>query len=120
MRANAHRLLALLGSASLTLLIAASAQANATVLTPTRFDDPLSGAATCTDAPNGCSLRGAIAATQAGDTIQLAAGTYTLSLGALAPTVAITIQGAGPSATTIRQTGQDRVIDDHKASSLTI
>ncbi len=120
MRANARRLVALLEGALLTLLTAASAQASAAVLTPNRFDDPPSGAATCSDATNGCSLRGAIAAAQAGDTIRLAAGTYTLSLGALAPTAAITIQGAGATATTIRQTGQDRVIDDHEASALTI
>jgi hypothetical protein len=120
MRATARRLAALVGGVLLTLITAASAQAAATVLTPNRFDDPLSGAGSCTAAANGCSLRGAVAAAQAGDTIQLAAGTYTLSLGALAPTTAITILGAGATATTIRQTGQDRVIDDHQASALTI
>jgi hypothetical protein len=47
---------------------------------------------------------------QQGDTIALAAGTYLLERGDLRLTKSLTIAGAGPAATTIRQTGLDRVV----------
>ncbi len=86
----------------------------ATTHAPNRFDDPVPPAGTqCTPpAPaNGCSLRGAIDAAHDGDTVQLSAGTYTLSLDSLAFTKAITIAGAGPQSTTIAQTGLGNVFD---------
>ncbi|MCW3064839.1 MAG: Hemolysin-type calcium-binding region [Solirubrobacterales bacterium] len=94
-----------------SLLGAVSANA-ATTLLPNRFDDPLAGGTTCAPpAPaNACSLRGAVAAAQTGDTVQLGAGVYTLSQGQLSLTKAITLGGAGPALTTIRQTAPDRVI----------
>jgi hypothetical protein len=101
-----------IGCALICLLGAASAQA-ATTFVPNRFDDPVSGGTTCTPpAPaNACSLRGAVAAANNGDTVQLGAGTYTLTIDELHPTKTITIAGAGPSATTIRQTILRRVIN---------
>jgi hypothetical protein len=115
---------AVMSSALVSLLCAASAHA-ATTFVPNRFDDPATGGALCTPpAPaNGCSLRGAVAAAQNGDTIRLAAGTYQLSLGELELTHDITIVGAGATTTTIRQTGQARVIKTEAAlamSDLTI
>ena len=59
------------------------------------------------------SLRAAVAAANAnpGSTVQLGRATYTLSQGtSLQPVVNVTIAGDGPSATTIVQTGMDRVI----------
>jgi hypothetical protein len=87
--------------------------ARAATFTPNRSDDPSVGGTTCTPpAPaNGCSLRGAVAATNNGDTVQLSTGTYTLALNELHPVKTITIAGAGPGATTIRQTGPYRVIN---------
>jgi hypothetical protein len=57
-------------------------------------------------------LRGAIDAAQAGDTVKLGAGTYTLSLDSLDISAAITIAGAGPQATTVQQTGLGRVLEE--------
>lgn len=90
----------------------ACAGAQATVYEPNRFGDPLIGGFACTPPapPEGCSLRGAIAAAKDGDTVKLAAGTYTLTFGALFATETITIAGAGPTATTIEQTALDRVL----------
>jgi hypothetical protein len=83
-----------------------AAPAAATTFSPNRFDDPIGPppATNCTaPAPaNGCSLRGALSDAQAGDTIQLQAGTYTLSsAGQLNITKQLTILGAGPGLTTI-------------------
>ena len=87
---------ALIAAAASFALAAAPAGA-ATTFTPNRFDDPLIGGTSCGPpaVANGCSLRGAIAAAQAGDTVQLASGTYTLSFGELKLERKITITGAG-------------------------
>jgi hypothetical protein len=100
----------------------ADAAPAATTLTPNRFDDPSSGGTSCSPpAPaSACSLRGAVAAAQHGDTIQLGAGTYLLELGALQLPKSITISGAGPAATTIRQTGDGRVIKIENQAGLTM
>jgi hypothetical protein len=69
-----------------------------------RTDDN-AGATACTAAANDCSLRGAIiaAGTSAGpDTINLPAGTYTLSGSALILDSEITLQGAGAASTIIQ------------------
>jgi hypothetical protein len=99
--------------------------AQATTFVPNRFDDPSSGGNDCTPpAPaNGCSLRGALAAAQNGDTIELPAGTYTLTLGQLEISHAITIAGAGAQSTIIEQTGHARVLfaeDELTVSGVTI
>jgi hypothetical protein len=87
-------------------------------------------ASACTSAPNDCSLRGAIIASNSTvaviDTISVPAGTYTLSVtvsagddqsyGDLDITAPVTIKGAGTDATIIRAgendyTGIDRVME---------
>jgi hypothetical protein len=88
--------------------------AAAATLSPNRFDDPAPPAGqSCTPPapPNGCSLRGAIDAAGTGDTVKLAAGTYTLSLDSLDFTKSLTIAGAGPQATIVKQTGIGRVFE---------
>jgi hypothetical protein len=109
------------------LAVAAPAALGATTFVPNRFDDPLVGGAECTPpaVPNACSLRGAVAAAASGDTVQLAAGTYTLTQNQLSIGQDITITGAGMLATTIKQTGQFRVISSLpptlvKINSLTV
>src|SRR4051812_16810592 len=99
---------------ALLVLCAAAAQA-ATTLVPNRFDDPALGGDECKPLVTGkCSLRGAIVDAEAGDTIQLGAGTYILTIGQLVIDQNVSIVGAGPSATTIRQTAVgSRVIDAH-------
>jgi hypothetical protein len=93
--------------------------AAASTLVPNRFDDPAPPAGTsCTPPapPDGCSLRGAIDAAQAGDTVKLGAGTYTLSLDSLDVPQSITITGAGPQSTTVQQTGTGRVFEQSGVS----
>ena len=101
----------ILGIATALALIATPAGA-AVTYSPNRFDDPLVGGSSCGPpaVAGQCSLRGAIAAAQAGDTVQLAGGTYELVFGSLNLSKKINIVGAGPTATTIRQTGLSRVI----------
>jgi hypothetical protein len=100
---------------------AAPAAFGATTYAPNRFDDPISGGTDCTAPapPNGCSLRGAIAAANTGDTVQLAPGTYTLTQSQLLIAHDITLAGAGMRDTTIKQTALDRVIRD-TTNTLTI
>ncbi|MBS1861231.1 MAG: hypothetical protein JSS68_05900 [Actinobacteria bacterium] len=107
---------------ALVPLLTPSPAGAATTFAPNRFDDPLVPAKSCTPPVpvNGCSLRGAIESAQAGDTVQLGAGTYTLERGSLKLPKAITIVGAGPAATTIRQTGLDRVIQIENQAGLTM
>ncbi|MBS1888562.1 MAG: hypothetical protein JSU06_15380 [Actinobacteria bacterium] len=119
---KAWRLAPLTCALALFLLLAAGRAEAATTYTPNRFDDPLVPAKSCTPPVpvGGCSLRGAIESAQAGDTVQLGAGTYTLERGSLKLPKAITIIGAGPGATTIRQTGLDRVIEIENQAGLTM
>lgn len=80
------------------LVSALPAAAGAATVTPTRFDDP-GGAGSC---PSDCSLRQAIAFASPSDTIQLPAGTYTLSQGTpLQLNKVLTLDGAGARSTTI-------------------
>src|ERR1044071_3021986 len=72
---------------ALALLAAAPAHAAELVV-----NDLGDGAGSC---PGVCTLRAAIAAANAGDTITLPAGTIALSQGALTITHALTIQGQG-------------------------
>ena len=91
----------------------ASASAQATVYEANRFGDPPVGGADCTPPapPEGCSLRNAIAFAKDGDTVKLLSGTYTVVFGALEVEETITIVGAGPTSTTIKQTAIDRVLE---------
>jgi hypothetical protein len=80
----------------LFLLVVPSA--NATTITPTRFDDP-GGAGSC---PTDCSLRQAIAFAGPNDSIQLLAGTYAVSQGTpLVNSNLLELSGAGAKLTTI-------------------
>jgi hypothetical protein len=106
MRAATFRRPALLVCVLLILtVLVAPAVASATTLSPNRFDDPsgpLPGVNCAPPAPvKNCTLRGAISLANAGDTIQLQAGTYELAFGQLNITKQLTILGAGPGATTI-------------------
>jgi hypothetical protein len=110
---------------SVALATGAAGAAWATTFSPNRFDDPTSGGTSCTPPapPNACSLRGAVQAAQAGDSIHLAAGTYTLTSGKLQIVRAIALVGAGPGTTTILQRARDRVVQtgaDVSLSGLTV
>ena len=60
-----------------------------------------------------CSLREAIATARAGDTVSVPASPtpYLITLGQLAPTKALTIDGAGARTTPIRGNGSSRIFD---------
>lgn len=104
-------------AATFLALLACAGQASATPTTYTvsSFGD---GTGSCTGTV--CTtLRAAVNYAQSScSTVQLGAGTYTLDVGEVAinsPTCstgyALTIVGAGPTQTVIRQTGQGRVLD---------
>ncbi|HEX5309893.1 MAG TPA: choice-of-anchor Q domain-containing protein [Solirubrobacteraceae bacterium] len=103
----------LLTIGTLVALVAVPATAVAAVTyEPTTFEDPPIGGESCTPpAPaGGCSLRHAIEDAKAGDTVKLAAGTYSVAFGELVVSNQIAIVGAGASATIVRQTSQSRVM----------
>jgi immunoglobulin I-set domain protein len=96
------------------------------ILDVDRFDDPspAASASACTVAPNDCSLRGSIIAANLapGSTINLPAGTYTLTIAGTGEQFAATgdldvrgnntsIIGAGAGVSIIQQTVADRVFD---------
>lgn len=99
----------------LTMLVGAAPASAASTYTVTGFAD---GAGSCTGTV--CTtLRAAVTAAELvpGSTVQLGVGTYDLSVGALTIAAnpgspyALTLVGAGPSQTIIRQTdGHDRVL----------
>ncbi len=95
-----------------SLSIAATAQA-ATIDVTTPLDP---ASPTCPSA-NNCSLRGALLAAAAGDTISLPAGDYKLTRGELTMPQAVTLAGAGASSTTIDAQGTSRVLDITTSSS---
>jgi hypothetical protein len=105
MRAATFRRPALLLACLFLVLTALVAPAAAATLSPDLFGDPagpLPGTNCAPPAPvKNCTLREAIKAAKAGDTIQLQAGTYELSFGQLNITKQLTVLGAGPGATTI-------------------
>lgn len=99
-----------------------------TTFTPTRFDDPSPGA--CDE--NDCSLREAVLAAinlPGGDFIDLAAGTYQITIpdvafdsvgGDLDVTDQLTITGAGANSTIIDATGTDRAFEVPPGGILTL
>lgn len=114
MRSATTRRFAIL-ACTLGLFACGAAPAAAATLTPNIFTDPSGPGAgnLCAPTPTAghCSLRGAITAAHAGDTVQLAAGTYVLGQGGeLLLQEGITIVGAGAGLTTIEQTQAQRVI----------
>jgi hypothetical protein len=106
--------------AAAALLVVAPAYAADTYTVTGTSDSPsgsCSGAFVCTN------LRAAVTAANAdpGSTIELGSGQYQLSDGELAITANMTIDGQGPSHTTIQQTdGTDRVIHVTTASAVAI
>jgi hypothetical protein len=99
-----------------------------TTFTPTRFDDPSPGACLEDD----CSLREAVLAAislPGGDVIELAAGTYHLTIAEVAQDSAggdlditdqLTITGAAADSTIIDATGVDRVFEVPAGGHLTL
>lgn len=102
-----------------TLWTASPAEASHRIYRPTRFDDPPPNGCR----PRNCSLREAIlAANNHGgkDTIVLKQGTYELTRGGTDDTASagdldvlgrVTVRGAGPGKTRIRQTAGDRIFE---------
>jgi len=99
--------------------LGAAANAHASTFVVTRTDDPAPSAC-----DSDCSLREAVRAVNAGsggDTIQLAAGRYVLTIGGAGEDTAatgdldllknVTISGAGAGATVIDASGTDRAFD---------
>ncbi len=81
------------------MLVAAAGASAATIVVTNNGD----GSPPLCPSPSSCTLRGAIAAAKPGDTVLLAAGTYTLA-GFLPPVEvlsAVTVAGQGPGATVI-------------------
>jgi predicted outer membrane repeat protein len=123
----------LLAALIVALLVAVATPAYAAVtITVDRTDDPSPPAAACTAAGNDCSFRGAVAFanTNADTTINVPAGTYSLSIAGTGESLTgdnsigdldvfasgTTIAGAGSGVTTINQTtpasgGTDRVLE---------
>ncbi len=102
---SAPRLLATVLTLVAAIFSLTVASAAADTYRPSLFSDPIGGGTECAppEAPPSCSLRGAIAVAKAGDTIELKAGTYSLSFGSLKPSKLLNIVGAGPGLTTIQQ-----------------
>src|ERR1700683_1169813 len=95
-----------------SLALAASAQAKTwNVNTPSDLAPP----GCVSSGP--CSIRQALAAAGAGDTIMVPTGDYKLTLGELTMAQAVTIVGAGASSTTIDAQGASRVLDITTTSS---
>ncbi|HZF11400.1 MAG TPA: choice-of-anchor Q domain-containing protein [Thermoanaerobaculia bacterium] len=67
-----------------------------------------------------CSLRDAVATAHPGDTIQVPAGHFVLTLGQIASDKNLTIQGAGARKTVIDGNSQDRIFDFSSAGRLEI
>src|SRR4051794_21344781 len=93
--------LVIASAAALLLALAASGSAQA-ALTVTNQKDSGAG-----------SLRQAVAEAGPGETINLPAGTYTLTSGPLQVTKALTISGHAAGDTTIRAVGAFRVIESN-------
>ncbi len=116
------RILLMTAVASLLPALGLVGQVDAATFTVTRTDDPEPDACL----PADCSLREAVMAAngEAGSTITVPAGLYTLTIpgtdadtyderiGDLDIRVAMTINGAGASITIVRQTQVDRVFDN--------
>ena len=84
------------------VLLASAAAAQASTIMVTVTDDP-SGSGDCLTADTSCSLRQAVAAASSGDTVDLGAGTYSLTQGTDIDitTSPLTVEGAGVSSTSI-------------------
>jgi hypothetical protein len=91
-----------LAFASFALLFAVPVASAATIV-PTRFDDPIGPAGL--NCPSDCSLRGAIASANSGDTISLAAGAYNVAIAEVPVHGDVEVVGAGARATSITSTG---------------
>lgn len=91
-----------LALASFVLLFAVPA-ASAATITPNRFDDPIGPAGL--NCPTDCSMRGALAAANPGDTVSLSAGTYNVAIAEVPINTSVDIVGAGARSTSVTSTG---------------
>jgi hypothetical protein len=113
----------LMATAVFGLMLAPVAHAGTTLTVTRTTDDAVGSAANCTGsaAATMCALRDAVAAANAspGATIELGAQTYDLTHGTLDLTAAMTIAGAGSSASEIdQQTGSGyRVLEINPAAA---
>jgi uncharacterized repeat protein (TIGR01451 family) len=96
----------LLCCAVMTLGFASTASATVTAIT-TQADGNMAG-----------TLRYAITSASSGDTVNVPAGTYSLTLGALVAPMGVTIAGAGASSTTINGNDASRIL--YSAGPLTV
>jgi hypothetical protein len=84
------------------VLLASAAAAQASTITVNTTSDATPAAGECSGTAGDCSLRQAVDAAQTGDTVQLPAGDYSLTLGTdLDVTKSLTIEGDTTSDTTI-------------------
>jgi hypothetical protein len=106
------------------LLCGTQMAASAATRTVDRTDDPNPVQTACTDAPNDCSLRGAINGATAGDTIDFAsplfdtAQTVTLTFGQLLVDTTLTIGGRAASLTAISGNNQSRIFQVNSPGDL--
>ena len=84
------------------VLLASAASAEASTIAVNTTSDAAPTAGECSGNPGDCSLRQAVDAAQPGDTVQLPAGNYSLTLGTdVDVTKSLTIEGDTTSDTTI-------------------
>jgi hypothetical protein len=84
------------------VLLASAASAQASTITVNTTSDAAPAAGECSGNPGDCSLRQAVDAAQTGDTVQLPAGDYSLTLGTdIDVTKSLTIDGDTTSDTTL-------------------
>src|ERR1700729_865914 len=84
------------------VLLASAAAAQASTITVNTTSDATPAAGECSGTAGDCSLRQAVDAAQTGDTVQLPAGDYSLTLGTdIDVTKSLTIEGETTSDTTI-------------------
>lgn len=114
-------LLAVLG---VMAIAPASASAATTLNVNTEADGPLTSGNECGGGVEECTLRAAIErADKVGEvTIELPAGTYAVSEGALAvdDDAEVTVHGSGAASTIIESNGSDRVFEVEDTSELTL
>jgi CSLREA domain-containing protein len=97
--------------ALLALGLAATPASAATVVVNTTTDQSLGSCS------SSCSLRDAVATANSGDTVQIPAGTYVLTLGDIITETSLTIVGAGARSTVLDGNGASRIFQFDGGSS---